>query len=62
MLMIVYNTMVQPITDYCKTLWNYAPCAYIRKVQMVQIEWQELSVVTGTVNYLVYSLIKDLER
>ena len=27
----VYNTMVEPILDYCITVWGYAPCTYIRK-------------------------------
>ena len=50
MLMTVYNTMVQPILDYCITVWGYAPCTYIRKIQ-----FQDL--ISGYIKFQDYSAV-----
>ena len=36
MLKIIYQTTVQPVIDYCITLWAYAPSTQVNKVQRFQ--------------------------
>ena len=36
MLKIIYQTTVQPVIDYCITLWAYAPSTQVNEVQRFQ--------------------------
>ena len=53
--MTVYNTMVQPILDYCITVWGYAPCMYIRKIQRFQN--RTARIISGNWNWEMSSLL-----
>ena len=51
----VYNTMVQPILDYCITVLGYAPCTYIRKIQRFQN--RAARIISGNWNWEMSGLL-----
>ncbi len=50
MLMILYNTMVQPIIDYCITVRGYPLCKYIRETQRFQNS-KAARIISGNWNW-----------
>ncbi len=51
----VYNTMVQPILYYCISVWGYAPCTYIRKIQRFQN--RTARIISGNCNWEMSGLL-----
>ncbi len=47
MLKIIYQTTVQPVIDYCITIWGYAPSTQLNKFHGFKTEPLELSAISG---------------
>ncbi len=60
-LIIVYQTCVQPIIDYCNTVLGYAPATLIHKVQSFQN--RATRIITGISDWNIrsLSLLKQLK-